>query len=269
MIMKSISELIDMKGRVTLITGAVGCIGQAIAETIAELGSDVILLDLDTNKLQGFALKIQEKYGVRAEYIALDLADENAVLEVPELILKNFSQLDVLINNAAFVGTSDLSGWVTRFEDQSVSAWKQAMDVNLTSAFVLSQACISLLRASGNGAIVNIASIYGVYGPDLSLYEGTTMGNPAAYAASKGGLLQLNRWLATVVAPDVRVNALSPGGVFRNQPSEFCDRYVSRTPLARMASEEDFKGAIAFLASDMSRYVTGQNIMVDGGWGVW
>lgn len=269
MAMKSIRELGDMTGRATLVTGAAGHIGMAISETVSELGSDVILLDIDKKNLQEFATKINNKYGVKTEVVELDLSNKHAIFKVPTFIAETFGRLDVLINNAAFVGTSDISGWVTRFEDQSVDTWKQAMDVNLTSAFALSQSCVELLRSSGNGTIINIASIYGVYGPDLSLYEGTSMGNPAAYSASKGGLLQLTRWLATVLGPEVRVNSLSPGGVFRNQPEKFCERYVSRTPLARMASEEDFKGAIAYLASDMSRYVTGQNLMVDGGWGVW
>jgi NAD(P)-dependent dehydrogenase (short-subunit alcohol dehydrogenase family) len=106
-------------------------------------------------------------------------------------------------------------------------------------------------------------------GPDVGLYDGTQMGNPAAYAASKGGLLQLTRWLATVLAPGVRVNAISPGGVWRGQPEEFHQRYVARTPLRRMAREEDLKGAVAYLASDLSTYVTGHNLVVDGGWTVW
>ncbi|MDO8629190.1 MAG: SDR family oxidoreductase, partial [Phycisphaerales bacterium] len=121
----------------------------------------------------------------------------------------------------------------------------------------------------GRGSIINIASIYGSYGPDLRLYAGTAMGNPAAYAASKGGLIQLTRWLATVLAPHVRVNSISPGGVFRNQPEEFVQRYEARTPLGRMATDDDLRGAMLYLASDLSRYVTGQNLSVDGGWGVW
>src|SRR5437870_1912890 len=114
-----------------------------------------------------------------------------------------------------------------------------------------------------------IGSIYGVVGPDLALYEGTPLGNPAAYAASKGGLLQFTRWLATSLAPRVRVNMLSPGGVERGQAEQFRTRYVAKTPLARMATEEDFKGAVAYLASDLSAYVTGQNLIVDGGWTTW
>ena len=126
-----------------------------------------------------------------------------------------------------------------------------------------------MLKAAEGASIINIASIYGMYGPDWRLYEGTSMGNPAAYGASKGGLIQLTRWLATTIAPSVRVNAISPGGVFRNQPEAFVQRYEAKTPLGRMATEDDFIGIIAFLASDLSKYVTGQNHLVDGGWGIW
>jgi NAD(P)-dependent dehydrogenase (short-subunit alcohol dehydrogenase family) len=177
--------------------------------------------------------------------------------------------LDILINNAALVGDSSLEGWVEDFDKQSVQTWNRALEVNLTAPFHLSQAFTSLLKKSGNGSIINIASTYGINAPDYSLYKGTNMGNPAAYSASKGGLVQLTRWLSTTIAPDVRVNSISPGGVWRNQPKKFVERYESRTPLARMATEEDFKGVVAYLASDLSAYVTGQNIVVDGGWTVW
>lgn len=131
------------------------------------------------------------------------------------------------------------------------------------------QECLAMLEKSRAGSVINVSSMYGMVGPDMHLYEGTEMGNPAAYAASKGGLLQLTRWMATVMAPKVRVNALTPGGVWRGQDNTFHEKYKKRTPLARMATEEDFKGAAAFLASDLSLYVTGQNIVVDGGWTVW
>jgi len=138
----------------------------------------------------------------------------------------------------------------------------------LTAAFHLSRSLAPELRSSGKGCIINIASIYGEFGPDWSLYEGTAMGNPAAYAASKGGLLQLTRWLATTMAPDVRVNAISPGGIYRNQPDKFVSRYGRKTPMLRMANEEDFRGAVAYLATSMSSYVTGHTLKVDGGWNV-
>ena len=125
------------------------------------------------------------------------------------------------------------------------------------------------LVESDGASIVNIGSIYGMLGPDWGLYEGTAMSNPAAYGASKGALIQLTRWLATTIAPKIRVNIVSPGGIFRDQPNSFVKKYEERTPLGRMANENDFSGAILFLASDLSRYVTGQNIIVDGGWSSW
>jgi NAD(P)-dependent dehydrogenase (short-subunit alcohol dehydrogenase family) len=185
------------------------------------------------------------------------------------MIIDHLGSLDILVNNAAFVGTSRLEGWTVPFLEQLPATWRSALDINLTAPFILTQSCVPLLRDSGHGSIINVGSIYGMVGPNLSLYRDTDMGNPAAYAASKGGLLQLTRWLATVLAPHIRVNALTPGGIARNQPPAFVERYETLTPLARMATEEDFKGAIAFLASDLSAYVTGQNLVVDGGWTAW
>ena len=127
----------------------------------------------------------------------------------------------------------------------------------------------NLLEKSQYASVINIGSIYGLYGPDMSIYEGTGLNNPAAYSASKGGLIQLTRWLSTVLAPKVRVNCISPGGILRNQPEKFVKRYVNKTPLKRMGSESDIVGAVIYLASDLSSWVTGQNLIVDGGWGVW
>jgi len=162
-----------------------------------------------------------------------------------------------------------VAGWSEPFEQQTVAAWEAALRVNLTSAFVLVQEAQKSLLTSGHGSIILFSSIYGIVGPDMELYSGTTMANPVGYGASKGGLLQLTRYFATILAPRVRVNAISPGGVWRNQPEEFRKRYETRTPLRRMAYEEDLKGSIMFLASDLSAYVTGQNLVVDGGWTAW
>lgn len=178
-------------------------------------------------------------------------------------------ELNILINNAAFVGSSSLAGWAEPFEAQTIETWRRALEVNLTAAFQLSQLFAPALRSARGASIVNIASIYGHWGPDWSLYEGTQMSNPAAYGASKGGLIQLTRWLATTLGPEIRVNAISPGGIERGQPEQFVERYAKRTPMGRMATEDDFRGVVSFLASDMSAYVTGQVINVDGGWGVW
>ncbi len=258
----------NLKGRRALITGAMGGIGQEMAVTIAELGGDLLLVDRPGTDYAAIKQKISDNWNVQIVCTDCDLENE---VERKRLIneVKNDRGLDILINNAAFVGDSDLKGWVSSFNDQSVETWRRAIEVNLTAAFDLSKGLCSTLKESKNGSIINVASIYGINGPDYALYEGTDMGNPAAYAASKGGLIQLTRWLSTTLAPDIRVNTISPGGVLRNQPDSFVKRYEDRTPLKRMAVEEDFKGVTAYLSSDLSRYVTGQNLVIDGGWGIW
>ena len=267
--MKKISDLMNLQGRRALITGATGGIGQEMATAIAELGGDLLLVDRPNTDYESVIKKIRQNWDVHVECVDCDLEDELARKDLINILNSSSKGLDILVNNAAFVGTSNLEGWVTDFDSQSVETWQRAIEVNLTAVFHLSQGCAPLLKKSDGGSITNIASIYAVNGPDYSLYEGTSMGNPAAYAASKGGLVQLTRWLATTLAPHIRVNTISPGGVFQNQPEEFVKRYEARTPLGKMANNEDFKGTIAYLVSDLSAYVTGQNLLVDGGWTVW
>lgn len=267
--MRSLKSLMDLSGRAALVTGGSGHIGAAICEALAELGASIAVLDVDGGMAEKVAENLRREFGVDSFALGIDLADQNAVRSVSRKVFDRFRRLDILINCAAFVGTSTLDGWAVPFGDQNPDTWRAALEVNLTAPFVLIQSCADYLKASGHGSIINIASIYGVVGPDLSLYEGTSMGNPAAYAASKGGLLQFTRWLATVLAPNIRVNAVTPGGVLRGQRDSFRERYIAGTPLKRMATEEDMKGAVAYLASDLSAYVTGQNLIVDGGWTAW
>ena len=267
--MRTISDLMNLKGKRALITGAVGGLGQEIALTIAELGGDLLLVDLPNTDYTTVTQKVLDSCNVQVECVDCDLENEVERNSLISKVNTDSKGLNILINNAAFVGTSGLEGWVTDFESQSVDTWRRAIEVNLTAVFHLSQGLAPLLKKSAGGSIINIASIYAINGPDYSLYQGTNMGNPAAYAASKGGLLQYTRWLATTLAPHVRVNAILPGGILRNQPKEFVERYVERTPLGRMANNDDIKGVIAYLASDLSAYVTGEKILVDGGWTIW
>ncbi len=267
--MKSVKDLMNLAGRTVAITGGAGHIGKAMADAVAELGASVAIIDLNQDSCAETVSSLSEKHGVNAAAFPVDLAEEKAVRALPSAVADKMGGLDVLINSAAFVGTSGLEGWVVPFEEQTTETWRKAMEVNLTSVFTLSQSAAPLLKASGHGSIINVSSIYGVYAPDLRLYGGTGMGNPAAYAASKGGLIQFTRWCSTVLAPEIRVNAITPGGVFRNQDEQFVERYEEKTPLQRMATEEDFKGAVCYLASDLSAYVSGQNLIVDGGWGTW
>ncbi len=267
--MKTLKELMDLRGRVAVVTGGGGHLGAVLGEALAELGARIVLVDLRADACEAAARRICVATGVDTHPLPADLACEEEVCAVPPAVLDRFGRLDILVNCAALAGTSDLQGWAVAFEKQSPATWRCALEVNLTAPFILAQAAAGALRASGHGTVINISSIYGQVGPDLGLYAGTAMGNPAAYGASKGGLLQLTRWLATVLAPDIRVNALSPGGIARGQPAAFQERYRARTPLKRMGAEEDFKGAVAYLASDLSAYVTGQNLIVDGGWTAW
>ena len=267
--MRSLNELMSIQGRVALVTGGAGHLGAVIGDTLAELGASVVVLDRDAAAGADVSERIRRTHGVETIAMAVDLADESSVRSVPDRIVDRIGRLDILVNCAALVGTSNLDGWAVPFHQQSAHAWRLALEVNLTAPFILTQVCAPLLAASGAGAVINIGSIYGVVASDASLYEGTAMGNPAAYAASKAGLLQLTRWLATALAPRVRVNAVTAGGILRGQPATFVARYEARTPMRRMAKEDDFRGAVAYLAGDASAYVTGHNLVVDGGWTAW
>ena len=267
--MTTVKALMNLDGRTALITGAGGYLGTTMANTLAELGANLILVDRPGTDFYPLtqSFTVNESAKVACYHCDLELHEDRR--ELLGRIKREQSSLDILINNAAFVGTSGLQGWGVPFEQQTIETWRRAVEVNLTAPFHLCQELAPHLRQSAGASIINVGSIYGHVGPDLRLYEGTQMGNPAAYAASKGGLIQLTRWLSTTLAPIIRVNAISPGGVFRNQPKSFVEQYEARTPLQRMATEDDFIGAISFLATDLSRYVTGQNLCVDGGWGIW
>lgn len=267
--MTTLKELSNLKGRRAVITGATGGLGKVIADTLAELGSDLVLVDREGSDFDRLSKSLIKRWGVKVEIQICDLEQQVQRTELVARLKSGRSKLNILINNAALVGTSDLQGWSEPFERQTVETWRRALEVNLTAIFDLCKGLTPLLKIAEGANIINIASIYGTYGTDWSLYKGTSMGNPAAYGASKGGLIQFTRWLATTIAPKIRVNAISPGGIYRNQPQNFVNRYKAKTPLRRMGTEEDFRGVIAYLASDMSKYVTGQNLSVDGGWGVW
>jgi NAD(P)-dependent dehydrogenase (short-subunit alcohol dehydrogenase family) len=253
---RSLRSLGDLAGRGALVAGGAGHIGRAAVEALVELGAKVAVCD------------VAEPEG-NAVWLRCDLSSEAESRAVVREAIARLGGLDILVHCAALVGQTTLAGWSVPLGEQTVEAWDGALRVNLTSAFVLVQEAHEALAASGRGSVILFGSTYGMVGPDSSLYEGTEMANPTAYGASKGGVLQLTRYLATQLAPEVRVNAISPGGIARGQPEAFQDRYRERTPLRRMATEEDVKGAVAYLASDLSAYVTGHNLVVDGGWTAW
>ena len=253
--------------KTALVTGGAGHIGLAVVECLLELGATVGLIDRDSVACEQLARDLSKKGSVIA--FPCDLSNETQIRAVVRRAISEMGGLEIVVHSAAYVGTTPIPGWAVAFDEQEVEPFEAAMRVNVTSVLVIAQEAKEALAQSGIGSVICIASIYGLVGPDMRLYEGTAMGNPAGYGASKGALLSLTRYLATIMAPAVRVNAVSPGGVWRGQPEVFLARYRQKTPMGRMAVEEDLKGAVGFLASDLSRYVTGHNLVVDGGWTVW
>lgn len=266
--MKTVAELMRCDGRVAMIVGGAGHIGATAAQVCAELGASVAVVDVDGPRAKAVAAALKMRNEAESVGLVADLSSEPATRGAVRAVVEQFGRLDILIHSAAFVGTTAFPGWAVPFAEQSSAAFEAASRVNLTSAFVLAQEAAPHL-AAGRGSIVLVSSIYGTVGPNAALYVGTSMQNPLGYGVSKAGLQQLARSLATTLGPDVRVNTVSPGGVLRSQPASFVDRYTERTPLGRMATEEDLKGAFAYLASDLSAYVTGHDLVVDGGWTAW
>ena len=257
-------SIFSLRGRKILVTGAAGHLGRALCEYFVSDSATVFAVDLNENGLASLELELKPAEGSFFAFAA-DLSDEEQRAGLVEQVASQTESLDGAVFAAAFVGTSDLQGWAVDFADQSIATWRKALELNLTAPFHLTQLLEPLLSRGDGPSIVNVGSIYGSIGPDWSLYEGLDMSNPAAYAASKGGLIQLTRWLASTLAPGIRVNMVSPGGISRGQDATFVERYSQKTPLARMATEHDIVGQVVYLLSGAASYVTGQNITIDGG----
>ncbi len=251
-----------IKGKKFVVTGGSGHIGLNLASTLCAMNATVILVDRHFNKS---VEKLIDSFPNTASFYNCDLEREFEIQNFLQRFNEEHADLDVLVNNASFTGDTELIGWATDFSAQSPEVFGRACSVNLQAAFSLSQGLSKKFSTAKNVSIINISSIYGHVGPDWDLYRNTALSNPAGYAASKGGLLQLTRWLATTLAPEIRVNSVSPGGIFRDQDESFIKRYLEKTPLRRMAKESDITNAIIFLASDLSSYITGHDLIVDGG----
>jgi NAD(P)-dependent dehydrogenase (short-subunit alcohol dehydrogenase family) len=260
-------ELFALTGRTAVVTGGGGPLGRVLAAALAAAGARVVAVDREQG-LVDTAVRALASHPDGHLGVVCDLLAEGALDDLAAR-LGDVGACDVLVNNAALTGTSAVPGYAVPFHEQSDEAFELATRLNLLVPFSLTRRLAPLLGRSGSGSVVNVSSIYGLVGPNMGLYGGTAMGNPAAYAATKGGLAQLTRYLATVLAPQVRVNAVAPGGIARGQDPAFVERYETLTPLGRMASEDDLRGAVTWLAGPAAAYVTGQVIAVDGGWTAW
>jgi NAD(P)-dependent dehydrogenase (short-subunit alcohol dehydrogenase family) len=264
----TVLDAFGLQGRTAVVTGACGYVGRSISRTLSSLGASLLLLDLAGEDGPRLARGIVADGGA-ATFIPVDLSSSQSISAAVAQIQQATRAVDVLVNNAAMVGSSVEDGYVAPFDEQSDAAFGLALTVNLTAPFSLTRGLLPMLQESTSASVINIASIYGLVGPVQSLYEGTNMHQAAAYAASKGGLIQLTRYLSTTLAPQVRVNAIAPGGIERGQDGRFVERYLQRTPMGRMAKESDLEGVVAWLSGDASSYVTGQVVAVDGGWTAW
>lgn len=253
-------SLFDCAGKVAVVTGGAGLIGAEIVRALARVGARVVVADNDPAKARALAGPI----GARVQ--PFDITRPAAVERAFKAVRNRMGRVDILIN-CAYPRTQD---WGALLEDVPPASWRKNVDGHMGGYFFASRAAAEIMKAQGGGSIINFASIYGMVGPDFGVYRGTSMTMPAAYSAIKGGIISFTRYLATYYGPrGVRANAISPGGVLDGQKESFVRRYSQRTPLGRMARPEDLVGATVFLASDASAYVTGTNIVVDGGWTAW
>jgi len=264
-----IQNYFSFDGKIFLLTGGMGNVGRLIAKNILELGGHVIVSDKLSENYSSDLTILKETYLNKFSFFECNLEDQESRNNLIQDISKNFPSIDSFIHCAAFVGDSKLEGWVDNYANQSVETWERALNVNLTSAFDLTKQISSLLLNSNSPSVIYISSIYSFLAPDFKIYEDTSMGNPAAYSVSKAGLNQLTKWFATALAPKIRVNSISPGGIKRNQPDIFQKRYIEKTPLKRMCKEEDIVGGVLFLSSGLSTYITGHNLVIDGGFSIW
>lgn len=264
----------DLKDRVAVVTGGIGILGRYFCAALADHGANVAVVDRDAGNTKEFARVLSETFGVRAIGYEVDIADPVQIAPLTDRIEMDLGAIDILHNNAATKGRN-LDDFFQPIEHYSPDVWREIMSVNLDGAFFVAQEIGSRMAKRNGGAIIQTASIYGILGPDQRIYEGSEylgrpINTPAVYSASKAGVVGLTKYLATYwAARNVRVNTLTPGGISSGQNSEFGARYGMRVPLGRMAQAEELTGALIFLASDAARYITGQNIIVDGGLSAW
>ena len=233
------NNLINLKNKFFFVTGSNGHIGKAICKKLLKLGAIVIHTDIKKNKIKS----------KNSFFYKTNLASKKEIDIMIKKIDKKFKRIDVIVNNAGYVAATD-------------------KDKKNRKLIYNEESLISNLKKSRDASIINICSIYSFLAYDYQLYKGTSMKNPLAYGVSKAGLMHYTKMLSTLLAPKIRVNSISPGGIFRNQPSKFVKKYLLKTPLGRMGHENDIANAVIFFSSDLSNYITGQNLIVDGGYSV-
>jgi NAD(P)-dependent dehydrogenase (short-subunit alcohol dehydrogenase family) len=271
----SFKKLFDLSGKNAIVTGAAGILGRGFCAGLAEFGANVAVVDLVLEAAEQLAEELKQQYGIKAVAVKCDVSSPDEVTEMVSNVHQALGKIHILHNNAA--GKSDdLNAFFESFEDYSLEQWRDIMSVNLDGMFLVAQAVGKhMVLNQVRGSIIQTASIYGVLAPDQRIYEGSyylgrKINTPAVYSASKSGVVGLTKYLSTYWAEKgIRVNAITPGGVESGQNDQFKENYSRRIPLGRMAQKEEMVGALVYLASDASSYVTGQNIIIDGGLSAW
>lgn len=255
-----ILDRFSLEGRVALVTGGAGPLfGSSISEALVEAGATVITASRTLEKNQSYVQRLRSR-GFDAHGLKVDISDLESISRLHAEVIQRFQRLDILVNNSVVQ-------IVKSFESETPEDWLQSARGDMVGLFALCKAFVRDMARQGKGSIINISSIYGVVANDPSLYEGTEMVQPPHYTFVKAGMINFTRYIANYYGPKgVRANCISPGGYFNYQPEPFLSNYCRRVPLGRMMDNEDIKGAVVFLASDASAYVTGTNLMVEGGW---
>ena len=264
----NVKNIFDLTDKTVILTGAAGYLGGNYADGLSQSGANVVLADINYQGCKKLEHKIREKYDVDPLSVKLDLTQSKSINNLVSKITKKYSNIDVLINNAAYQGTPKIR--TAGFENLTLETWNQAISVNLTGIFLLSQQIGKIMKNQKFGNIINISSIYGIVGADQRIYGKSGLNSAVFYAATKGAVLNLTRYLASFWnRTGIRVNTFSPGGVENKQDKNFIKNYSKKTMIGRMARNDEYVGALIFLASDASSYMTGSNLIIDGGWTAW
>ena len=275
--MKRISyqDMFNLEDKVAVVTGGAGILGSHFCAGLVESGAIVAVVDIQEKKAQELAKSLSERFKSKVIGVGCDVSEANSVKDMVEQVVAELGKIDILHNNAASK-SDDLDAFFAPFEEYSLDQWRQIMAVNLDGMFLVAQAIGKQMIDQGKGgSIIQTASIYGVMAPNNKIYEGSfylgrQINTPAVYTASKAAIVGLTKYLATYWANrNIRVNTLTPGGTESGQNKEFKKLYSARVPMDRMANQKEMVGALLYLASDASSYVTGQNIIIDGGLSVW
>lgn len=270
--MPTIQELFDLKGKVAVVTGGAGHLGTAISEALAEAGANVVIASRNVENCRALAKKLSQNYP-KAIGLKLDINSEESIFKLVEEVISEFGRLDILFNNAVSEKSSEKSR--KRLEQMSIGEFESTLHGGLTSYFCMIKACMPHIRKIGKGSIVNIASMYGIIAPHFEIYKDRgEYFSPVNYGACKGGVVQMTRYMASYFAKDnIRVNAISPGSFPRPQIIQrdpwFKEELAHQNPMNRIGKPWELKGTAVFLASDASSYITGHNLVVDGGWTIW